>query len=167
MRQLAPDLLLYPILDEAEALTGACCATRWSRSERSSVCGTYARGHARARLDPRRGAPGRPLELYGYREGFTAYQQLIGQWGAWIIIAKSLTPIPFKIMAIAAGVAAMSPSAFLASAVVGRALHFAIVASLIALWGDRVMALVSGYGRMLAVFSVLLLLGIAVAYHLP
>jgi len=82
-------------------------------------------------------------------------------------IAKSLTPIPFKIMAIAAGVAAMSPSAFLASAVVGRALHFAIVASLIALWGDRVMALVSGYGRMLAVFSVLLLLGIAVAYHLP
>ena len=107
------------------------------------------------------------VELYGYGEGFTAYQQLIGQWGAWIIIAKSLTSIPFKIMAIAAGVAAMSPSAFLASALVGRALHFAIVATLIALWGDRVMALVSAYGRMLAVFSVLLLLGIAVAYHLP
>jgi membrane protein YqaA with SNARE-associated domain len=42
-------------------------------------------------------------------------------------------------MAIAAGVAAMSPSAFLASAAVGRVLHFAIVATLIALWGDRVM----------------------------
>jgi hypothetical protein len=100
-------------------------------------------------------------------------QYLIGQFPSVELvmrldyIAKSLTPIPFKIMAIAAGVAAMSPSAFLASAVVGRALHFAIVASLIALWGDRVMALVSGYGRMLAVFSVLLLLGIAVAYHLP
>ena len=109
----------------------------------------------------------RLVELYGCGEGFTAYRDLIEQWGAWIIIAKSLTPIPFKIMAIAAGVAAMSPSAFLASAVVGRALHFAIVATLIALWGDRVMALVSAYGRMLAVFSVLLLLGIAVAYHLP
>ena len=57
----------------------------------------------------------RLVELYGYGEGFTAYQDLIEQWGVWIIIAKSLTPIPFKIMAIAAGVAAMSPSAFLAS----------------------------------------------------
>jgi len=52
------------------------------------------------------------VELYGYRNGFTAYQQLIEKWGVWIIIAKSLTPVPFKIMAIAAGVAAMSPTAF-------------------------------------------------------
>ena len=75
-------------------------------------------------------------------------------------------PDPFKIMAIAAGVAAMSPSAFLASAVVGRALHFAIVAGLIALWGDRVMVLVSRYGRVLAIISVLGLIGIAVVQHL-
>ena len=112
----------------------------------------------------RRGASG--LILYGYGDGFSAYQNLIEKWGVWIIIAKSLTPIPFKIMAIAAGVAAMSPSAFLASATIGRALHFAIVATLIALWGGRVMDLVSRYGRVLAVFSVLLLLGLAVAYHL-
>jgi membrane protein YqaA with SNARE-associated domain len=106
------------------------------------------------------------VDLYGYGDGFSAYQNVIEKWGVWIIIAKSLTPIPFKIMAIAAGVAAMSPSAFLASAVVGRALHFAILATLIALWGGRVMDLVSRYGRALAVFSVLLLLGLAVAYHL-
>jgi membrane protein DedA with SNARE-associated domain len=86
---------------------------------------------------------------------------VIEKWGVSIIIAKSLTPIPFKIMAIAAGVAGMSPSAFLASATVGRALHFAIVATLIALCGGRVMDLVSRYGRALAVFSVLLLLGLA------
>ncbi len=108
----------------------------------------------------------RLVELYGYGDGFTAYQHLIEKWGVWIIIAKSVTPIPFKITAIAAGVAGMSPSAFLASAVVGRALHFAIVATLIALWGGRVMDLVSRYGRALAVFSVLLLLSLAVAYHL-
>jgi membrane protein YqaA with SNARE-associated domain len=51
------------------------------------------------------------VELYGYGNGFTAYQHLIEKWGVWIIIAKSLTPVPFKIMAIAAGVAAMSPTA--------------------------------------------------------
>jgi membrane protein YqaA with SNARE-associated domain len=106
------------------------------------------------------------VELYGYGDGFAAYQHLIEKWGVCIIIAKSLTPVPFKIMAIAAGVAGMSPSAFIASAAVGRALHFTIVATLIALWGGRVMDLVSRYGRVLAVFSVLLLLGVAVAYHL-
>jgi membrane protein YqaA with SNARE-associated domain len=109
---------------------------------------------------------GRLVELYGYGEGFNVYQHLIEQWGVWIIIAKSLTPIPFKITAIAAGVAAMNPSAFLASAAVGRALHFAIVAALLALWGDRVIALVSGYGRVLAVFFLLILLGLGIAHHL-
>jgi hypothetical protein len=108
----------------------------------------------------------RLVELYGCGEGFIAYQHLIEKWGVWIIIAKSLTPIPFKIMAIAAGVAAMSPSAFLASAAVGRALHFAIVATLIALWGDKVMVFVSRYGRALAIISVLGLIGIAVVHHL-
>jgi membrane protein YqaA with SNARE-associated domain len=106
------------------------------------------------------------VELYGYGNGFTAYQHLIEKWGVWIIIAKSLTPVPFKIMAIAAGVAAMSPTAFLASAVAGRALHFAIVATLIALWGDRVMGLLSRYGRALAIISLLGLIGIAVVQHL-
>jgi membrane protein YqaA with SNARE-associated domain len=110
---------------------------------------------------------GLPLvELYGYANGFTAYQHLIEKWGVWIIIAKSLTPVPFKIMAIAAGVAAMSPTAFLASAVVGRALHFAIVATLIALWGDRVVLLLSRYGRALAIISLLGLIAIAVVQHL-
>ena len=109
---------------------------------------------------------GRLVELYGYGEGFNVYQHLIEHWGVWIIIAKSLTPIPFKITAIAAGVAAMNPSAFLASAAVGRALHFAIVAALLALWGDRVIALVSGYGRVLAVFFLLILLGLGIAHHL-
>ena len=60
----------------------------------------------------------------------------------------------------------MSPTAFLASAVAGRALHFAIVATLIALWGDRVMVLLSGYGRALAIISLLGLIGIAVVQHL-
>jgi membrane protein DedA with SNARE-associated domain len=106
------------------------------------------------------------VELYGYGNGFTAYQHLIEKWGVWIIIAKSLTPVPFKIMAIAAGVAAMSPTAFLASAVAGRAVHFAIVATLIALWGDRVMGLLLRYGRALAIISLLGLIGIAVVQHL-
>ena len=157
---IPPDLLLVPMAlvrpRQVWALSLICTVA----SSLGAVVG-YVIGYGLWNL-----VGARLVELYGYGEGFTAYRDLIEQWGVWIIIAKSLTPIPFKIMAIAAGVAAMSPSAFLASAVVGRALHFAIVATLIALWGGKVMDVVSRYGRVLAVFSVLLLLGLAVVYHL-
>jgi membrane protein YqaA with SNARE-associated domain len=96
---------------------GRLLAGRWSR----------LRNRLRIVVFGRRAASG----ALGHGDGFTAYQHLIEKWGVSIIIAKSLTPIPFKIMAIAAGVAGMSPSAFLASGTVGRALHFAIVATLI------------------------------------
>jgi membrane protein YqaA with SNARE-associated domain len=157
---IPPDLLLVPIAlvrpKQIWALSLICTVA----SSLGAVVG-YVIGYGLWSL-----VGARLVELYGYGDGFTAYQHLIEQWGVWIIIAKSLTPIPFKIMAIAAGAADMSLAAFLASAAFGRALHFAIIGSLIALWGDRVMALVSRYGRMLAVFSVLLLLSLAVAYHL-
>ena len=157
---IPPDLLLVPMAlvrpKQIWALSLICTVA----SSLGAVVG-YVIGYGLWSL-----VGARLVELYGYGDGFTAYQHLIEKWGVSIIIAKSLTPIPFKIMAIAAGVAGMSPSAFLASATVGRALHFAIVATLIALWGRRVMDLVSRYGRALAVFSVLLLLGFAIAYHL-
>jgi membrane protein YqaA with SNARE-associated domain len=157
---IPPDLLLVPMAlvrpKQIWALSLICTVA----SSLGAVVG-YVIGYGLWSL-----VGARLVELYGYGDGFTAYQHLIEKWGVSIIIAKSLTPIPFKIMAIAAGVAGMSPSAFLASATVGRALHFAIVATLIALWGGRVMDLVSRYGRALAVFSVLLLLGLAIAYHL-
>jgi cytochrome c biogenesis protein CcdA len=50
--------------------------------------------------------------------------------------------------------------------VAGRVLHFAIVATLIALWGDRVMLFLSRYGRALAIISLLGLIAIAVVQHL-
>src|SRR5437899_347291 len=51
------------------------------------------------------GAP--MIEFYGYTEKFIAYQHLVDQWGFTVIILKAFTPIPFKIAAIAAGVASM------------------------------------------------------------
>jgi membrane protein YqaA with SNARE-associated domain len=157
---IPPDLLLVPMAlvrpNQIWSLSIICTVA----SSLGAVVG-YVIGYGLWNL-----VGARLVELYGYDEGFTAYQRLIEKWGVWIIIAKSLTPIPFKIMAIAAGVAAMSPSAFLASTAVGRALHFAIVASLIVLWGDKVMVIVAKHGRPLTVISVLVLIGLAVAYCL-
>jgi membrane protein YqaA with SNARE-associated domain len=113
------------------------------------------------------GLVGQPLvELYGCEDSFASYQRLVAEWGMLIIIAKAFTPIPFKIAAIAAGVAAMNPVAFIVAAVLGRALHFAMVGAATRLCGARIMVLISRYERPFAVASVLLLVGLVVAYHL-
>src|SRR5260370_28013260 len=60
------------------------------------------------------GAVGLPLvELYGYTESFTVYQQLIAEWGVWIIIAKAFTPVPFKVAGVAARIAPQDPGPFM------------------------------------------------------
>jgi membrane protein YqaA with SNARE-associated domain len=157
---IPPDLLLVPMAlvrpKQIWALSLICTVA----SSLGAVAG-YVIGYGLWSL-----VGARLVDLYGYGDGFTAYQHLIEKWGVWIIIAKSLTPIPFKIMAIAAGVAAMSPSAFLISAAVGRALHFAILAALIALWGGRVSVLISRHGRLLAIISMVGLIGIAFVQYL-
>src|SRR5437016_3839132 len=55
----------------------------------------------------------RLVEFYGCEESFAAFQQLVDQWGFPVIVVKAFTPIPFKIAAIAAGVAAMNPLSFM------------------------------------------------------
>ena len=108
----------------------------------------------------------RVVEFYGYTEGFASYQRLVEDWGVWFIIAKALTPIPFKIMAIAAGVAAMNPVTFMIAAIVGRALHFAMVALLVVLWGKKLMVFIEKYEAPLALVSVLVLIGLGIFLYL-
>lgn len=110
---------------------------------------------------------GAPLiDFYGYRDAFAAYQNMVGAWGVWIIIAKAFTPIPFKVAAIGAGVAAMDPAKFMVATVLGRALHFMMVGAAIMLFGERVMAMVERFERQFAIVSVLGLAAVAVAFAL-
>ena len=105
------------------------------------------------------------VELYGYTEKFAAYQQLVAEWGVLVIIVKAFTPIPFKIAAIAAGIAAMDPFAFMFATVVGRALHFVMVGAVLILCGPKIMALVTRYERPFVIGSVLVLIALGVIFH--
>jgi len=110
---------------------------------------------------------GAPLvELYGYQHLFAAYQQLVHEWGVWFIIGKAFTPLPFKIAAIAAGIAAMPFLSFMVAAILGRALHFAMVGALLFFFGARILTLAVRYERPFAVVSVVVLIGLFVVYHL-
>ena len=106
------------------------------------------------------------VEFYDCQQSFAAFQHLVAEWGMPIIIAKAFTPIPFKIAAIAAGVGGMDPWAFMVAAIVGRALHFAMVAGLLMLFGARLLALVVRYERPLAFASVIVVIGVALVFYL-
>ena len=104
------------------------------------------------------------VEIYGQTDNFQRYQQLVQDWGVWIIIAKSFTPIPFKFIAIAAGVASMNLWTFTVAAVIGRALHFGIVALVVTLWGRQCLQLAEKYERWLAGLGILATVGLGIAY---
>ena len=121
---LMPDLLYVPMLilrpGRIFLLTAVCIIA----SSAGALVG-YAIGHLAW------AAVGAPLvEAFGRTESFHSYQKLVEDWGVWIIIAKSFTPIPFKFIAIAAGVASMNFVTFTVATLIGRALHFVMVAAL-------------------------------------
>jgi membrane protein YqaA with SNARE-associated domain len=155
-----PDLLLVPmILFRPERLRSLLVICTVASSLGAAV--GYLIGYG---LWSVIGAP--LIDFYGYADGFAAYQRLIDNWGVWIIIAKAFTPLPFKIAAIAAGVAAMDPVSFMIASIFGRALHFAMVGGLLMLFGGRILALVARYEKPFALISILVVVVLVVAFHL-
>jgi len=57
------------------------------------------------------------------------------QWGVGMILLAGITPIPYKLFTLAAGVAHMSPGLFLISAIIGRGTRFYLVAALMKKYG--------------------------------
>ena len=78
------------------------------------------------------------LEVYGYGNAYAAFQAKFQEYGVWIILIKGLTPIPYKIVTIAAGAAKFAFGTFMAASVVTRGGRFFIVATLLHFFGDAV-----------------------------
>ena len=78
------------------------------------------------------------LRLYGYGDAYAAFQAKFQEYGLWIILIKGLTPIPYKIVTIAAGAARFDFAAFMAASLLTRGLRFFIVATLLHFFGDSV-----------------------------
>lgn len=62
--------------------------------------------------------------------------QQFQQYGLWVILAKGLTPIPFKIVTIASGMAHFDLALFIGASVITRGARFFILAALLRYFGD-------------------------------
>jgi membrane protein YqaA with SNARE-associated domain len=81
-------------------------------------------------------AVGKPiLAFYGKSEGLESFRLAFEQYGFWILLTKGMTPIPYKVLTIAAGVAHMNLATFVGASVVARSMRFFLVAGLLYFFG--------------------------------
>lgn len=104
---------------------------------------------------------GRPIvEFYHVEAAFHAFETNIQTWGGWIIVAKGLTPIPFKIVTIASGVAHLNIWTFILACAVTRLARFFIVAALFMKFGPAARRLIDEhFNKVVAGAGLILVLG--------
>jgi membrane protein YqaA with SNARE-associated domain len=82
------------------------------------------------------------IHLYGYGGKVEAFREAYAQYGAWIILLKGLTPIPYKIVTITSGFAGFSIGLFVVMSIISRGMRFFFIAFLLNRYGDRARSII-------------------------
>ena len=102
--------------------------------------------------------------FFTYVPGFTPQlfarvQALYAEHDFWVVFAAGFTPIPYKVITIAAGVFLINFPVFVLASVIGRSARFFLVAGLIRRYGPGIRSFVDRYFNLLSLFFLLLLIG--------
>jgi len=82
------------------------------------------------------------LEFYGVMNRYEALKASYAEWGAWIIILKGMTPIPYKLITIASGALKFNLASFTFASLISRSLRFFLVAALLWRFGEPIRAFI-------------------------
>ena len=77
------------------------------------------------------------IQLYGYGDKVEAFRAAYAEWGAWIILLKGLTPIPYKLVTITSGFSGYNFGLFVLFSLVTRGARFFILALLLHRYGEQ------------------------------
>jgi len=94
------------------------------------------------------------LRLTGHPEGQAEFQRWFDQYGLYVILAKGLTPIPYKLVTITSGMAHFSLFTFIWASVLTRGARFFLEAAVLKFWGPAILREVE---RRLALYTILFL----------
>jgi membrane protein YqaA with SNARE-associated domain len=129
---IPPDFLLVPMIlaqpRRAWLIAAVCTIT--------SVVGGYVGYAIGYFLFDAIGLP--VLEFYHMMDKYEAFKAAFAEWGAWIIVIKGLTPIPFKLVTIASGAARFDLVPFTLASLVSRSLRFFLLAALLWRFGEPI-----------------------------
>lgn len=99
------------------------------------------------------------IDLYGLQHSATQFHDWYAKWGAAIILAKGLTPIPFKLVTIASGLAKFNFWIFLVTATVTRGARFFLIAALLRRYGAPIQEFIEKRLTLVATTFLLVLVG--------
>ena len=107
------------------------------------------------------------INLYGYGDKVEAFREAYAQWGAWIILLKGLTPIPYKIVTITSGFAGYNLGLFLLFSTITRGARFFVLAFLLHRYGDRARHIIEKrLGLWVLLGAAVIIVGVVVALYL-
>jgi len=136
---LPPDILLLPMAiarrDKAWRLAAVCTAG----SVLGGLIGYSIGALAMATLGQW------VVSTYHLQNAFQTFHDQFNKWGVWIILAKGLTPIPFKLVTIASGVAGLNLGAFVVAAALTRGARFFLIAALVRKYGEPMRVFIEKY----------------------
>ena len=91
------------------------------------------------------------LEIYGYQGQFESFRSQFHEFGWWIVLTGGITPIPYKVVSIASGVAQISFPVFILASALSRGVRFAAFALLFWFFGPRVQDFLDRYKALVGV----------------
>jgi len=92
-------------------------------------------------------------------EAFEKVQMQYDRWDFWAIFFAGLTPIPYKVFTLSAGVFSINFGIFVIASILSRGLRFFILAGLIFKFGEPIASFIDRYFNILASLFGILLLG--------
>ena len=111
---------------------------------------------------------GRPLVLKFISEKkVDRVERLFQSYGAWIILVAALTPIPYKVFAVTAGVMELDRRTFIAASILGRGARFFLLGGLIFFYGEPIQEFLEAQFEMLTIlFSIFLVVALVAGFFL-
>ena len=99
------------------------------------------------------------LQFFGHGLDMSVYQSWFASNGFLVILGKGLTPIPFKLVTIASGLAHFNLGLFVLAVAITRSARFFLEAFILKTWGPSMLAVVEKRLALFAGLALVLLIG--------
>jgi membrane protein YqaA with SNARE-associated domain len=105
------------------------------------------------------------IQLYGYADKVEVFRETYRQYGAWIILLKGLTPIPYKLVTITSGFVSYNLFWFVVLSVITRGARFFVLAFLLHRYGAQAREIIEKrLGMWTAIGAAVLVGGFLIVY---
>ncbi len=107
------------------------------------------------------------IKFYHLENKIETFRQGYADWGAFIILIKGLTPIPYKVVTITAGFAGYNLWLFILFSIIARAGRFFVLAFLLHRYGEQARHIIEKrLGLWVTLGAAVVVIGIALAVYL-